>query len=245
MALEGCMVFPIFLLYMMTILLSIEAVRLQSNVREALYQAGGEKTLAGYQMKYGSGEDVDAGAFVRAYMEEQPHPYLCVSGGADGIKVQDSSSVETNGYVNLKVDYGLKPFINWIPIGEILFEDKFFGHAWTGFSSNELIGNLEEQEIYVYITKTGSKYHYSADCSYLRVPVSAIDSSRLAEVRNSYGGKYYACERCEPNGTGLVFITSDGSRYHSRADCSALKRTVYMLPLSKADGYSPCSKCGG
>lgn len=245
MALEGSMVFPVFLFFMMTVLLSLEAVRLQSNVREALYQAGSEKAFMGYLVKYCNGTDVDAAASVRAYMEEQSNPYLCVSGGAEGIKVQDSSCVETNGFVCLKVNYGLKPFISWIPIGEALFEDEFFSHAWTGFSGNEMVSKSEEQDIYVYITKTGSKYHFSPDCSYLRIPISAIDSSGIAGVRNSSGGKYYACEKCGSSEAGLVYITSDGSRYHSRADCSSLKRTVYMIPISKASGYTPCSKCGG
>jgi len=108
-----------------------------------------------------------------------------------------------------------------------------------------MVSKPEEQDIYVYITKTGSKYHSSPDCRYLRIPVSVIDSGGLEDVRNSSGGKYYACEKCGSSEAGLVYITSDGSRYHSRADCSSLKRIVYMIPISKASGYTPCSKCGG
>ncbi len=245
MALEGSMMFPVFLFFIMTVMLSLEAVRLQSNVREALYQAGNEKSFAGFEMKYGNGGDVDGAALVKAYMEEQIAPYLCTAGEDEGIKVRDLSSMETDGYVWLKADYGVKPFINWIPIGEVLFEDEFFSHAWIGFSGSEIPGTPENKDIYVYITKTGSKYHCSLDCSYLRVPVKTIDSRGLADVRNSSGGKYYACEKCGGSDKGLVYITSDGSRYHSRADCSSLKRTVYMIPLSKASGYLPCSKCGG
>ena len=43
MALEGSLVLPIFLFYMMTILLGLEVVRFQSQVQEALYLAGNEK----------------------------------------------------------------------------------------------------------------------------------------------------------------------------------------------------------
>ncbi len=245
MALEGSMVFPIFLFFMMTVLLGLEAVRLQSNVREALYQAGGQKALAAYEVKYMHETDEDVSDLIRTYMDEQTVPYLCVPGGAEGIRVQDLSSMGTDGFVYLKARYGLKPFIHWIPIGEVIFEDEFFGHAWTGFSGNEIIDQAKDQDICVYITKTGTKYHCSLNCSYLRIPINAIDSSQLAGIRNSSGGKYYACERCGSSGTGLVYITSDGSRYHSRSDCSSLKRTIYMIPLSKATGYEPCSKCGG
>lgn len=245
MALEGSVVFPIFLFFIMTVLLSIETVRLQSNVQQALHQAGNAYAFAGYQMKYEGLSGVNASERIISYMEEQPFPYLCVAGGRSGVEIQDFSTVGVDGLVRLKVDYGIKPFIYWLPIGDISFEDEYFGHGWTGYFGNEDIGNAIEEDCCVYITRTGTKYHKSYECTYLRIAVKAISSSQVAGARNTSGGKYYACERCRPRGNGTVYIASDGTRYHGRADCSSLRRTVYMIPLSKALGYTPCSKCGG
>ena len=47
MALEGSLVLPIFLFFMMTVFLGLEAVRFQSNVLEALHQAGNAAAFEG------------------------------------------------------------------------------------------------------------------------------------------------------------------------------------------------------
>lgn len=245
MALEGSMVFPIFLFFIMTVLLSLEVVRLQSHMQQALHQAGNAYAFAGYQMKYENMPEINADDHIKDYMEQQPFPYLCVLGGEGGIEIQDFSTVGINGLVHLKASYEIKPFIYWLPIGDISFEDEYFGHGWTGYFGNEDIGILEQEDVCVYITRTGTRYHRRYDCTYLQVPVKGINSGEIGKIRNDSGGKYYACERCRPRGNGIVYITSDGSRYHGRADCSSLKRTVYMISLSKAQGYKPCSKCGG
>lgn len=244
MALEGSMVLPIFLFFIMTVLLALEAVRIQSNMREALYQAGNETAFTENCYKENGGTAESAGN-IAAYMAGQQFPYLCVAGGERGIEVQDLSSVETNGLVHLKACYGLKPFIHWIPIGEIMFEDEFYSHAWVGFCGNEQAGQQSPEETCVFVTRTGNKYHRSCECTYLRVPIKMVGIGQAIEARNASGRKYYPCERCHPKESSTVFISEDGSRYHGRSDCSSLKRTVYMIPLSKAQGYTPCSKCGG
>lgn len=245
LALEGCLVLPMFLFFMMTVLLSLEAVRIQSNVQEALHQAGNESAFTQNRLEIYEKDKVDAAEKIAVYISEQKSPYLCVDGGKDGIFVQDYSSVNVNGLIDLKVHYKLKPFIRWIPIGDIVFEDKYYGHAWTGFQGIEDTGYHEEEDICVYVTKTGSKYHTTCECTYLQVPVKAVNKEQIGEIRNASGRKYYPCERCRPKESGMFFVSEDGSRYHGRSDCASLKRTVYMISLNKAQGYTPCSKCGG
>ena len=244
MALEGSMVLPIFLFFMMTVLLSLEAVRIQSNVQEALHQAGNESAFTQNRVETQERYKIDAAEKITAYVRKQRFPYLCVAEGEDGIKVQDYSSVDVNGLIYLKVHYKLKPFIQWIPIGDIVFEDEYYSHAWTGFQGNEDTGQNKEEDVYVYITKTGSKYHTTYKCTYLQVPIKAVSDKQISEIRNAAGRKYYPCERCRPKESGMFFVSEDGSRYHGRSDCASLKRTVYMISLSKAQGYTPCSKCG-
>lgn len=244
MALEGSMVLPIFLFFMMTVLLSIEAVRLQSNVQEALHQAGSESAFTQNRLEMQKNDTMDVAEKISAYVRAQKSPYLCVAKGEDGIMIQDDSSVDVNGLVHLKVCYKLKPFIRWIPIGDMVFEDEYFSHAWTGYHGNEDMGS-NEADVCVYITKTGSKYHTTYECTYLQVPIKAVHDEQIGTIRNASGRKYYPCERCHPEESGMFFVSEDGSRYHGRSDCSSLKRTVYIISLSKAQGYTPCSKCGG
>lgn len=244
MALEGSVVLPIFLFFMMTVLLSLEAVRIQSNVQEALHQAGNESAFTQNRIEIQERYKTGVSEKITAYIRKQKFPYLCVAEEEDGITVQDYSSVETNGLIYLKVHYKLKPFIRWIPIGDIVFEDEYYSHAWTGFLGNEDTGQSREENAYVYITKTGSKYHMAYECTYLQIPIKAVSDEQIGEIRNASGRKYYPCERCRPKESGMFFVSEDGSRYHGRSDCASLKRTVYMISLSKAQGYTPCSKCG-
>ena len=245
MALEGSIVLPIFLFFMMTVLLSLEAVRIQSNVQEALHQAGNESSFIQTRIKNQGVSEEEVAKRIITYVKKQKFPYLCVAGGEKGVVVQDFSTVNDNGLVYLKVHYQLKPFIRWIPIGDIVFEDEYFGHAWVGFQGNEDIGHTAEEDTCVYITRTGSRYHMSYECTYLQVSIRAVSGEQIGVIRNASGGKYYPCERCRPENSDILFITEDGSRYHGRSDCASLKRTVYIISLSKAQGYVPCSKCGG
>ncbi len=244
MALEGSLVLPIFLFFMMTVLLSLEAVRFQSDVQAALHQAGNEKAFAGWQVKYGGGAGSNAESQIKEYLGGQLYPYLCVAGGETGLELRDLSSPDGSGHVEIIARYRLKPFISWLPIGEIVFEDHFVGHAWTGYTGGE--GQKDDsQETYVYVTKTGAKYHLFHDCTYLRVQIQAVGYEEAVQLRNRSGAKYHACQRCKPVKGSVVYITSDGRSYHGEADCSSLKRTVNMIPLSEAGAYGPCSKCAG
>ena len=244
MALEGSLVLPAFLFFIMTALLSLEAVRFQSQMQEALHQTGNRDAFLEYQVKYSGKVRENTSAQIKEYLGNQTAPYLCIQGGQGGIALQNLSDLE-KGTIEYKVTYSLKSFINWIPIGDVTINDRFFSHGWTGYRDTKMQEEEKEQEIYVYITRTGSKYHLSSDCTYLRIKIQAVDYSQTGSLRNSNGGKYYACIRCGPLNGGTVYITSDGGSFHGQADCSSLKRTVYMVPLNKIAGYKPCSKCAG
>ncbi len=244
MALEGSLVFPIFLFFIMTILLSLEAVRFQSQVQEALHQAGNKNAFLEYKVKYLEGAQENASEQVKMYLDSQLSPYLCIQGGPEGVQLQDFSVLE-EGTVEYKISYELKPFINWIPIGKITINDRFFSHGWIGYVNEAEQKKDGEPEKYVYITRTGSKYHLLRDCTYLHIRIEAVNYEQVEDMRNASGGKYYACERCRPQKAGTVYVTSEGSSFHGQADCSSLKRTIYMVPLREIPEYSPCSKCGG
>lgn len=242
MAIEGGLILPVFLLFMMTVLLSLEAVRLQSNVAEALYLSGNGYAASIQEGKGFNEKEVQIKLQIKEHMDRQFLPYICVDGGRDGMQVHDNSSKES-GKVELTVDYSLASVIWWLPIGEVFIEDKYLGHAWTGYLGQEDWEAERDKEIYVYVTETGSRYHESDSCSYLKIKVTAIEADRLEEERNKWGARYDPCNKCKPKENGILYITEDGKNYHSNGNCSGLKRTIYMIPLSKAEGYGACSRC--
>ena len=96
----------------------------------------------------------------------------------------------------------------------------------------------------MYITETGSVYHTSLDCSYLKLSVKQIRHNEVVNYRSDDGSKYYACDRCEKGGSGFwVYITSSGNRFHTDPNCAALRRNVKSVKLSEVSDRHCCSRC--
>lgn len=233
MTVEGCLVLPLFLFFMGTLLYTLEIVRFQCSAWEAVHQAGSKSCFFVCE---------DVPSTVKNYLDKELLPYLCVEQGRDGVIIAENK--KKNGEVEVTISYEIKPFFFLFPIGDIGVSDCFYGHDFGGYKDGGFQEQGDETEIYVYVTETGSKYHFSADCTYLKVVIRAVRGEETVDKRNASGEKYYGCERCKPQRKGLVYLTEWGNRYHASADCSALKRRVFVIPLSLAGERTACSKCG-
>ncbi len=248
MTVEASMVLPVFLFFMMTLLMAIEMVRLQSNLfaglgsSEAIHM---EEQIQRVLLDQPLLEHFNADT-AEEYLNEQENGRLCLLGS---ISVRNQSDVQRNGRIEVEVQYQIKPFIYWLPIGNgngggLCFRDELFVHDFNGYRG-PIEGDYREEEEIVYITENGARYHMDTGCVSLRISVQTVHSSQLSAMRNQSGGRYYPCERCRPSKSGVFFITRDGDRYHRGADCSSLKRTVRAVSLEEAVklGRSACSKC--
>ena len=248
MTVEASMVLPIFLFFMMTLLMAIEMVRLQSNLfaglgsSEAIHM---EEQIQRVLQDQPLLDHFEADA-IEEYLNGQENGRLCLLGN---ILVGNRSDVQGNGRIEVEVQYQIKPFIYWLPMdnrdgGGLRFQDQLFVHDFNGYRG-PIEGNSREKEEIVYITENGTRYHTDTGCVSLWISVQTVHSSRLSAMRNQSGGRYYPCERCRPSKSGVFFITRDGDRYHRGADCSSLKRTVRAVTLDEAVrmGRSACSKC--
>lgn len=109
--------------------------------------------------------------------------------------------------------------------------------AWVGFTG------LDNREIYVYITPTGSVYHLSNDCTHLNLSVRTVTLNQARNSKNENGEQYRPCMLCDVTHAILVFITEEGQCYHGERSCSGLKRTVRQVPLSEVSGRACCIRC--
>ena len=116
--------------------------------------------------------------------------------------------------------------------------------AWTGYDVERRAGE-DGEESYVYITDNGTAYHRSRACTHLTLSIMLVGKEEAVGMRNASGGKYSPCEKCGGEGSGIVYVTKEGDRYHSTKECSGLKRSVRCIPLSEAGGRTPCSRCAG
>ncbi len=248
MTVEASMVLPIFLFFMMTLLMAIEMVRLQSNLfaglgsSEAIHMEEQiRRVLLDQPLLDHFNTDTAEG-----YLNGQENGRLCLLGS---ISVRNLSDVQGNGKIEVEVQYQIRPFIYWLPIGNsdgggLHFQDELFVHDFNGYRG-PIEGDCREEEEIVYITENGARYHTDTGCVSLRISVRTVHSSELSALRNQSGGRYYPCERCRPSQSGVFFITRDGDRYHRSADCSSLKRTVSVVTLKEAVRLkrTACSKC--
>ncbi|MGF7141656.1 hypothetical protein HNQ56_000066 [Anaerotaenia torta] len=172
----------------------------------------------------------------------------CIRKGFEGISFSASEILQEEDTIDIIVHYRVAIPVRLITIGELPMMQRIRVRAWTGHrvaAAYELQEEAGEEET-VYITENGSVYHVDAACSHIRLSVSMVSGIPAAQ-RNSSGGKYYPCESCcegEHSPYAVYYITSDGTRYHTRRDCSGIKRTVKAIPRSEAGSRPACKRCG-
>jgi|GEM_PF-4994606 len=133
--------------------------------------------------------------------------------------------------------------------GKLVILSKDGTWKYLGASSDQV---SELQNLTVYITKTGEKYHVD-NCRYLsksKYPITLGDAV----------GTYGPCSVCDPPRLGVnrvkrdaqekkeqkiltVYVTRTGSKYH-RAGCRYLKKSSTPISLGQARKlYGACSVC--
>ncbi|MCD8299719.1 MAG: pilus assembly protein [Clostridiales bacterium] len=238
---EAAFVLPLFLFAALVVLGIFPVLKLQTQVNAGLQYAA--------RMTASACHDEDGSALTtvvsvaeeqllfRKYMNDHGYESSVLTNDLASIVLYDESSEED--YVTLVASYDAKlPIAFWklssLPVSQCVKMKK-----WTGDDPGD---DGSEDAEYVYITPTGSAYHTSADCSYLKLSTRSVSFSEIDSLRNKSGGIYYPCS-CY-NGSSLVYVTDYGTEYHSDLNCSSLKRTIYKVNIDDVGDRHACSKCG-
>ena len=160
-----------------------------------------------------------------------------IIGGVDGVSFFGSVFLDEEGYLCLKVSY--KVGISVPLVGDMSSERSYWirQKAYTGDKAETTEEGLSSDEIYVYITDNREAYHASRGCTHL--DLSVTPGTKTAAIANGYS----PCEFCGKDAQKAVLITNYGDRYHSRADCMGLKRTVYRVKKSQVEELGACERC--
>lgn len=257
MTLEAAFVLPFFLFAVINILFAINIIGTQSRINAALHQIGNKMAFAGYVYERTVGHilpnsladvtmtDLYAKRQILEYVGRDYLNQSCVMNGVNGISLAGSSVMGAGDIIDLQVSYRVKPFAGIMGFEGFSVSQRYYGKAWTGYDVTQYVSDMQQEDPMVYITETGTVYHLDRNCTYLNPSVESVPVMMVGEKRNQSGGKYYPCEICDAGiGVGQVYITGQGSSYHSRVNCSGLKRTIYTVPLSQVGGKGRCSKCG-
>jgi hypothetical protein len=175
----------------------------------------------------------------------------CIVGGFDGISFIGSSVFDDEECITIIMTYQLKtPMFETIlpslPVVQKVRIRSFNGYAVASKVIYDKESQEDTKEEMVYITENASVYHTKELCTHLRLSTKSISSSMLETIRNKYGGIYRECETCFNQGDSTpvtIYITDQGNCYHKNTACSALKRTVSKVPLSKVSHLSECKRC--
>ena len=166
--------------------------------------------------------------------------------GASSLNFFGSTVSEDSDIVDIRLSYSVKTPLQTIGSGNFYMAGRYYGHLWNGYKIEGTGQELSQEQI-VYITADSEVYHVTTSCTHLRLSVRGVEYEALDECRNNNGGRYNPCEICASGDRpDIVFITSEGDRYHYSSECYTLTRTYSAVPLSEAEeSHRPCSRCGG
>ena len=235
---EAAAAVPLFFLAVVSLLYLMEMMAIECAVRSGLQYAGkcamedvGRVTgIRPSEIEKNVVHAIGAERLARSVVE----------GGDAGVDCSESRLSVRTGIGELSASYQVRLPIPIFGIKPVKYRVKMKIKTWTGYEKSGF-GTSEDETVYV--TATGMVYHRDYHCIYLDLSIHMVSKEELEGLRNDSGGKYYPCEHCG-GGWGGVYITDSGDRYHGSLSCSALKRTVYAVPLSEAAGKGACSKCG-
>lgn len=241
LTIEASLVIPVFLFAMFMVLSVIDLLRFHVNLQEAVHQETKMLAMRAYDEFVCTPGSVRADVLKRLdgkLMDKAP-----VRNGASGIDFS-KTGLNDREIIEISASYEAELPYDFLGLFDHRFGVKCLMHTFIGYEKG-LEGRTidESEEEYVYITETGTVYHRNRECTYLRLSIKETSKESLKTIRNSSGHKYYPCEKCGKKAGKTVYITSDGTSYHSSLHCSGLKRTVKCIPLSKAGGRGPCSRC--
>lgn len=180
---------------------------------------------------------------VLCLMDEEGCGYSVIRNGRDGIDFS-ASKLDNPEFIDISVNYDFAPMgSDLLDIVNIPVSQRCLLHVWCGYINGYFDDQDDSQ--YVYITANSEVYHLNRECSHIRLTVRQVSSEAIGELRNSNGAKYYSCETCHSSlDDSVVYITSDGTRFHKSVSCSGLKRTVRAVKISRIGDRRPCSRCG-
>ena len=241
LTIEASLVVPVFLFAMFMVLSVINLLRFHLNLQEAVHQETKKLAETAYSEWNCSEGSVRSEVLKRLdgrLMDKAP-----VKSGASGIDFSDTK-LDNREVIEINASYEAELPYDSLKLFDYRFSSKCVMHTFTGYEKGLDERTIEDRkEEYVYITETGTVYHKNRECSYLRLSIKETSKDSLKTLRNTSGHKYYPCEKCGAHAGSSVYITSDGTCYHSSLDCSGLKRTVRCIPISEAGGRGPCSRC--
>ncbi len=184
--------------------------------------------------------------YSKKYLDRKEINDSFIKNGFQGIRFISSPEDEEE-FLDIIVSYEMELPIPLLSLEPISMLQRARVRNWTGYQVQAAYETETEEgvESTVYITDTGTVYHSKEDCSHIKLSITSVQGIPY-NLRNSNGAKYYPCESCckdKSNELATYYITTDGTRYHTKRECSRIKRSVTAIKISEIGSRTPCKRC--
>ena len=261
MTVEAALLLPLMMFFILNVLSAVEMVRLHGNLEMAMRDVGNKLSIYGTAIKGIEGQNraspseilSEAGDIAFSYgyikgevVKQAGKAYLdesVLGNGAKSLQFLESEIFTSKDTFEITMTYEVEPFAYMNGLPSFRMSNNYYGHIWSGYG--EEYPGAEGKDETVYVAEHASVYHTNRWCTHLNLTIRETTIAAVGEQRNNYGQKYTLCEIC---GKGTVpdvlYIGTEGDKYHYRRDCHGLKRTIYSMTRAEAEQkYRPCSRC--
>ncbi len=256
---EAAMVLPLFLFFMVLLMMPMEIMNQGRRIQTALETTGEELSQYAYvldQLK--QGEKIDAEkmeGFSEAFLDGLTEQGILlyarkkVEGQVDLKRVEKvsfakSSVLQDGETIDLIMNYRVRLPFSVFGLKSVPMTARSCRRAWVGKEGGKGIKDGENEEI-VYVGKGSVRYHRSRTCHYLYNDLQQTTLAGVENLRNLSGGKYKPCSRCGKAAAGdsAVYVMPSGERYHTDKNCSSITSYVSAVSISEVRHLGPCSYC--
>ena len=256
---EAAMVLPLFLFFMVLLMMPMDIMNQSRRIQTALEAAGEEMSQYAYvldQLKQGGKIDAEkmegfSDAFLDGLTEKGVLLYARkkIEDHVDLKRVEDisfarSSVLQDGVTIDLIMNYQVRLPFSVFGLKSVPMTARSCRRAWVGKEGGKSIREGENEEI-VYVGKGSVRYHRSRTCHYLHNDLRQTTLAGVENLRNLSGGKYKPCSRCGRTAASgsTVYVMPSGERYHTDKNCSSIISYVSAVSISEVRHLGPCSYC--
>ena len=236
---EASMAVPLFFLAICCLCYLLEVMSIQMTIRSALDEIGRKTAEEIYVKPFIFPGELEEKMV--AHIGKERLDRSVIADGSQGLDLSGTTLSGKSKIIKMCVEYKIKLPVYTFGKLALSCKEEFRLKSWTGYEKEF---GFQDKEDIVYVTETGMVYHRDNQCTYLDLSIRTAGKKDIAQLRNENGEKYRTCEKCGKKAGKNVYITNQGNRYHSSIGCSGLKRKIYAIPISEAQGKGECSRCG-
>ncbi|MDO4620826.1 MAG: hypothetical protein Q4B09_09430 [Lachnospiraceae bacterium] len=217
------MTLPLFFMVLLTLILTMDAVKLQSAQNLELSNQARKLSMAAAA----AGTWLDDGKTTQN------------TAGNDG-ETKDGTWID----LAKTAEYPWPFSLPGLPKLKLAVRARVYPWSGTknGVGAETSDGSGTENET-VLVTEYASVWHSHEDCSHLDLSVFESTTEHVGELRNIYGKRYRRCAGFPKDYSGPVYLTEKGDYYYPNKEYAGLTRTVRIVTKKEIGDRKQCERC--